>query len=54
MDVPAVLRSGDHGKVATWRRERAIERTRQVRPDLYARWRAAGGEPAAEPRHAAD
>jgi tRNA (guanine37-N1)-methyltransferase len=54
MDVPAVLRSGDHGKVAAWRRERAIERTRQVRPDLYARWRAAGGEPAAEPRDAAD
>jgi len=43
MDVPDVLRSGDHGRVAAWRRDRAIERTRRVRPDLYARWRAAGG-----------
>lgn len=54
MDVPAVLRSGDHGKVAAWRRDRAIERTRRVRPDLYARWRAAGREPAADPRDDAD
>ncbi|GAA2172598.1 tRNA (guanosine(37)-N1)-methyltransferase TrmD [Agrococcus versicolor] len=34
LDVPDVLRSGDHGKVAAWRREQAIERTRRVRPDL--------------------
>lgn len=33
-EVPAVLRSGDHGAVASWRREQAIERTRRVRPDL--------------------
>ncbi|MCH2172269.1 tRNA (guanosine(37)-N1)-methyltransferase TrmD [Myxococcota bacterium] len=32
--VPDVLRSGDHGAVARWRRERAIEVTRQRRPDL--------------------
>ena len=32
--VPDVLRSGDHGAVAAWRRERALERTRAVRPDL--------------------
>ena len=38
MDVPEVLRSGDHGKVAAWRAEQARERTRRVRPDLYARW----------------
>jgi tRNA (guanine37-N1)-methyltransferase len=36
--VPDVLRSGDHGKVAAWRREQAVERTRAVRPDLYERW----------------
>lgn len=41
MDVPDILRSGDHGKVAAWRNEQARERTRRVRPDLYARWRAA-------------
>lgn len=32
--VPAVLLSGDHAKVAAWRRERALERTRERRPDL--------------------
>jgi tRNA (guanine37-N1)-methyltransferase len=34
MDVPAVLTSGDHGAVARWRREQALERTRRRRPDL--------------------
>lgn len=43
MEVPAVLRSGDHGLVARWRRDRAIERTREARPDLYEAWRRAGG-----------
>jgi tRNA (guanine37-N1)-methyltransferase len=32
--VPEVLRSGNHGAVASWRHERSIERTREVRPDL--------------------
>ena len=32
--VPEVLRSGDHGEIARWRRERALERTRRRRPDL--------------------
>jgi 2-C-methyl-D-erythritol 2,4-cyclodiphosphate synthase len=36
--VPAVLRSGDHGAVARWRSEQQRLRTRQRRPDLYARW----------------
>ncbi len=39
MAVPEVLRSGDHQKVRRWRREQAIARTREVRPDLYERWR---------------
>jgi tRNA (guanine37-N1)-methyltransferase len=34
LGVPDVLRSGDHGAVAAWRKERALERTREVRPDL--------------------
>jgi tRNA (guanine37-N1)-methyltransferase len=34
LEVPPVLRSGDHGAVDAWRRERSIERTRRVRPDL--------------------
>ncbi|MDQ6783774.1 MAG: tRNA (guanosine(37)-N1)-methyltransferase TrmD [Actinomycetota bacterium] len=35
--VPEVLRSGDHGAVARWRRRQALERTRQRRPDLIER-----------------
>ena len=37
MDVPSILTSGDHGAVAAWRRERAMERTRARRPDLLER-----------------
>jgi tRNA (guanine37-N1)-methyltransferase len=34
LDVPDVLLSGHHEKVASWRREQALARTRQRRPDL--------------------
>ena len=34
--VPPVLLSGDHGKVAAWRRAQQEERTRERRPDLWA------------------
>ncbi len=34
MEVPEVLKSGNHAEVAKWRRERAAERTRLRRPDL--------------------
>jgi tRNA (guanine37-N1)-methyltransferase len=34
LDVPPVLLSGNHGAIASWRREKQIERTRMVRPDL--------------------
>ncbi len=33
-DVPDVLRSGDHGRVAAWRRAQALHRTLTRRPDL--------------------
>ena len=33
-EVPQVLLSGNHGLVAKWRREQAVERTRSRRPDL--------------------
>ncbi|MEO9827030.1 MAG: tRNA (guanosine(37)-N1)-methyltransferase TrmD [Paracoccaceae bacterium] len=33
-DIPEVLTSGDHGKVADWRREESNKITRQRRPDL--------------------
>jgi tRNA (guanine37-N1)-methyltransferase len=32
--VPEVLRSGDHGRVARWRRAEALRRTLERRPDL--------------------
>lgn len=35
-DVPEVLRSGDHGKVAAWRHAQALHRTVALRPDLIA------------------
>jgi tRNA (guanine37-N1)-methyltransferase len=34
LDVPAVLLSGDHAKVAAWRHEQSVQRTRERRPDL--------------------
>jgi tRNA (guanine37-N1)-methyltransferase len=35
-DVPEVLLSGDHGRVAGWRREQSLRRTAERRPDLLA------------------
>jgi len=34
--VPEILLSGDHKKVALWRRKQALRRTRDRRPDMYA------------------
>ncbi|HVD03088.1 MAG TPA: tRNA (guanosine(37)-N1)-methyltransferase TrmD [Candidatus Dormibacteraeota bacterium] len=34
LEVPAVLRSGDHAKIAAWRRAAARERLQRLRPDL--------------------
>jgi tRNA (guanine37-N1)-methyltransferase len=34
LEVPSVLLSGDHAKIAAWRREQAVERTRSRRPEL--------------------
>lgn len=44
-EVPEVLRSGDHGKVARWRRAQALARTLKRRPDLIE---ARGGLSAAD------
>jgi tRNA (guanine37-N1)-methyltransferase len=38
LGVPEVLVSGDHEKVRSWRRRRALELTRDRRPDLFARY----------------
>jgi tRNA (guanine37-N1)-methyltransferase len=34
MKVPEILRSGDHAKIAEWRRQQSLERTKEWRPDL--------------------
>jgi tRNA (guanine37-N1)-methyltransferase len=34
LEVPEVLRSGNHAEIAKWRLEQAIERTKRIRPDL--------------------
>jgi tRNA (guanine37-N1)-methyltransferase len=44
LDVPEVLRSGDHQAVARWRAERAREFTRERRPDLLPDSDQLGGE----------
>ena len=35
--IPEVLRSGDHARIAAWRKQRAEEDTRLRRPDLWER-----------------
>jgi len=37
--VPEVLQGGNHAAIAAWRREQAIARTRERRPDLWERFR---------------
>ena len=43
--IPEVLRSGDHAKIAAWRKRKAAEETRLRRPDLIARHRDARRPP---------
>ncbi len=44
-EVPAVLRSGDHGAIARWRHDQARRRTAERRPDLLAPSALADGTP---------
>jgi tRNA (guanine37-N1)-methyltransferase len=44
--IPEVLLSGHHGRIARWRRDEALRRTVQCRPDLIER-----ADPAAFDRH---
>ena len=41
--VPEVLLSGDHARIARWRRDRMLELTSRRRPELIQALRAAGG-----------
>jgi tRNA (guanine37-N1)-methyltransferase len=38
MEVPEVLRSGNHKEIEKWRREQSIIRTKKKRPDLYEKF----------------
>jgi tRNA (guanine37-N1)-methyltransferase len=40
MQVPEILLSGDHGAIARWRREKALEITRERRPELLEEHKA--------------
>ena len=48
--IPEVLRSGDHAKIAAWRKRRAEEDTRSRRPDLWERHRGARDQSASGAR----
>lgn len=43
-EVPQVLLNGDHEKVEKWRRRQQLLRTRDKRPDLFARYVPAEGD----------
>ncbi|MCT2400609.1 tRNA (guanosine(37)-N1)-methyltransferase TrmD [Novosphingobium mangrovi (ex Huang et al. 2023)] len=49
--IPEVLRSGDHAKIAAWRKQRAENDTRLRRPDLWERHRDARVQSASGARH---
>jgi len=49
--IPEVLRSGDHAKIAAWRKARSEEDTRLRRPDLWERHGGVRGQPASGARH---
>ena len=42
--VPDVLRSGNHKLIDEWRRTEQIKRTRDRRPDLWAKWQERNGK----------
>lgn len=48
--IPEVLRSGDHAKIAAWRKQRAEEDTRLRRPDLWERHCGVRDQPASGAR----
>jgi tRNA (guanine37-N1)-methyltransferase len=48
--IPEVLRSGDHAKIAAWRKRQAEDDTRLRRPDLWERHSGARGQSASDAR----
>jgi tRNA (guanine37-N1)-methyltransferase len=49
--IPEVLRSGDHAKIAAWRKRQSEDHTRLRRPDLWERHIGARARPASGARH---
>jgi tRNA (guanine37-N1)-methyltransferase len=49
--IPEVLRSGDHAKIAAWRKAMSESDTRSRRPDLWERHRGARGQSASDAQH---
>ena len=49
--IPEVLRSGDHAKIAAWRKQRSEDDTRSRRPDLWERHTGARVQSASGARH---
>lgn len=43
LKVPEILLSGDHKKIEEWRKQKAIEKTKEKRPDLYEKYLKEGG-----------
>src|SRR5919198_2538428 len=43
--VPAILQSGDHSRIARWRRWQALKLTRERRPDLFAKLQPSDEDP---------
>lgn len=48
--IPEVLRSGDHAKIAAWRKQRSEDDTRLRRPDLWERHSGVRAQPASGER----
>ena len=48
--IPEVLRSGDHARIAAWRKAQAENDTRLRRPDLWERYSGARDQPASGAR----
>jgi tRNA (guanine37-N1)-methyltransferase len=53
-EVPAILLSGDHGRIARWRRQQSLAKTRRLRPDLFAQLRLDASDRALLAEHDAE
>ena len=52
--IPEVLRSGDHARIAAWRKQMAETDTRLRRPDLWERYSGARVHPPSGARHTSE